>query len=101
MGKRKTMIKIQIYIYVINFFFLYFFLNLIQYYSKLGNLSPFITEEILTREFGIYGKIESIKIIPPKCETIKQKYFNYSYTKENRILYHLLILVIQLQQKMH
>lgn len=34
----------------------------------------------MTREFGIYGKIESIKIIPPKCETIKHfiAFINFS-----------------------
>jgi RNA recognition motif-containing protein len=56
----------------------------------LGNLSPFITEEILTREFGNFGKIESIKIIPPKAENIKHfiAFINFSNASsaENALL---------------
>ena len=55
----------------------------------LCNLSPFITEEILKREFGIFGKIESIKISPPKAENIKHFIafvnFNSAEAAENAI----------------
>ena len=34
----------------------------------LGNLSPMITEDLLCREFGVFGPIASVKIMWPRTD---------------------------------
>jgi hypothetical protein len=45
----------------------------------LGNLSPLITEDLLCREFGVFGPIGSVKIMWPRNEEEKARNRNSGF----------------------
>lgn len=45
----------------------------------IGNLHPRVTEEILFREFSLFGPIESIKIMYPRTAEEKSKEHNFGF----------------------
>jgi U2-associated protein SR140 len=47
----------------------------------VGNLSPDVTEEMLTRVFSSYGEIESVKVMWPRTEEERKRRRNCGFVK--------------------
>lgn len=45
----------------------------------LGNLSPMTTEELICREFGVFGPIASVKIMWPRTEEERERNRNSGF----------------------
>ena len=47
----------------------------------MGNLSPEVTEDVLTRVFSKYGEIDSVKVMWPRTDEERKRRRNCGFVK--------------------